>query len=183
MSPAFSGAYDFYEVDSAPAPRTAKDAPLELRLRGHATLSKTDAIDLTLTFADTGSSRVTLLRPLDGTLEHMREPNYDLYLRDDATAKVYRYAFFGGRCGNVNSIGKDDYVDLKAGQERSDLEAKGWAAYIKDARIGKAGRYSVWVVYRYCAGPTHGVPLGEDFVRSDIHSGEHVSNAVAIVVH
>jgi hypothetical protein len=183
MAPVFSGGYDFYEVDSAPAPRSAGDTPLELTLRAPSpSLTTKDPIALELTFANTGSGRVTLLHPLDGTLEHMREPFYDLYLRDEATSKVYRYAFFGGRCGNVNAIAQDDYVDLKPAATRSDLDTTGWADYVKHAVVGKPGTYRAWIVYRFCSAEPEGVPLGRDVVRKDALLGVHASNAVMLTV-
>jgi hypothetical protein len=183
MNAQFDGGNGFYRITGAvPAPRSgAGDSPVELRLAAPASLGTTSPIGLRLEFADTSRAAVTLMRPLDGSLEHMRDPAYDLYLRDEATHEVYAFAFHGGRCGNVNPITKDDYATLAPGTARSDVHANGWADYLTNAVIGRPGTYSAWVVYRFC-GKGGGVPLGPDVVRSDVHRGVHVSNAVRVVV-
>jgi len=182
MSARFNGGMGFFRVSGdVTQPRAAADGPVELRLAAPAPLGVSSPISLSLTFASTAKAPVTLLRPLDGSLERWRDPTYDLYLRDEANGEVYAFAFHGGRCGNVNPIGKDDYVTLAPGQQRQDVHTHGWADYLTNATIARPGTYSAWVVYRVC-GRAGGAPLGADVVRSDLHHGVHASNAVRLVV-
>ncbi|MCC6551490.1 MAG: hypothetical protein IT372_00530 [Polyangiaceae bacterium] len=183
MGPYFSAGFGFYPVDGAPPPpRAAGDAPVELALTGPATLAAGKPISLSLHFMNRGQAKVTVVRPLDGTLEQWRSPMYDLYARDDASGTVYRFAFTGGRCGNVNPIKDDDYVTLAPGASRGDVADNGWAQYLKQAVLTQPGRYSVWVVYSFCGFEGGGVPLGQDVVRQETHVGVHASNAVRITV-
>ncbi len=183
MGPYFSEGFGFYPVDSAPpGPRTTPDTSLELTLVGAENLKPGDKVDLTLEMANNGGQKPVVMRPLDGSLERWRDPTYDLYLRDVSDGKVYRFAFHGGRCGNVNSIGDDDYVELKPGERRSDVAENGWASHLKEAPIAKKGTYALWVVYSVCGGEQAGVPLGQDHARTDVTRGVHVSNAVWIRV-
>lgn len=182
MSARFDGGMGFYRVvGAAPSPRAGADSPIEVVVGAAPVLAINTPLLLTVTFTNTSRTPVTLLRPLDGTLEHMRDPGYELYLRDEASGDVYAYAFHGGRCGNVNPITASDYLTLSPGQKRSDVHTNGWGNYLGSAGIGRAGAYSVWVVYRECA-RGGGVPLGTDVVRSDLHRGVHASNAVRIVI-
>jgi hypothetical protein len=183
MNPYFEGGFGFYRVvGPAPAPRTTRHATLELRLSGPPTLVAGAKVALDLSFTNASNSAVTVVRPLDGSLEHWRDPTYDLYLQDESSGDLYAFAFHGGRCGNVNAVQKDDYVTLAPGASRRDVSSNGWADYLKVAVIARPGTYSVWVVYRFCGFKSEGVPLGKDFLRDGVHEGVHPSNAVRIRV-
>jgi hypothetical protein len=184
MSPQFDGGTGFFAVKgAAPAPRAAADTPLEIRLEGPTQVAKGDAMHLRVAFVNRSDGELTVLRPLDGSFERMRYPAYDLYARDDASGDVYRYAFVGGRCGNVNPIGNDDYAAIAPGAVRDDIVSNGWAGHIDGGAIAKPGRYSVWLAYSFC-GFEHedGLPLGPNQKRA-LHTGVHVSNAVSIDVN
>jgi len=184
MSSHFGGGFGFYQVDgSAPAARAATetDTPLELRLHGPGAIGTKDPIRLEVVFANTGTGGLTLIDAMDGSLEHWRDPTYDLYLREETSGTVYRYAFVGGRCGDINSVGPHDYVDLKPGETRANVQGD-WADYLKSATIAKPGKYTAWVVYRFCTWQAMGVLLGKDFIRKETHMGMHASNAVALTV-
>jgi hypothetical protein len=184
MGPYFGGGFGFYRVKgAAPGPRAAPSAgPLEIRVSSARTERAPDApLALDLGFANLSDKPVVVLRPLDGSLEGWRYPRYELYARDVSDASVYRFAFVGGRCGNVNPVGSDDYVSIAPGEVRADV-ANAWADYLRAARLPKPGRYAVWVVYAFCGFETRGVPLGQDSTHDDAHIGVHASNAVEIVV-
>jgi hypothetical protein len=184
MGPYFGGGFGFYPVTgTAPGPRVSSDqGPLEIRLSTVQNERTPEApIALHMSFANRSDGTVVAVRPLDGTLEGWRWPRYELYARRASDGSVYRFAFVGGRCGNVNPIRADDYVAIQPGEVRGDV-VNGWAAYLRDARLPKPGRYTVWVVYAFCDLETRGKPLGPDATRDDVHVGVHTSNAVEIVV-
>jgi hypothetical protein len=184
MGPYFGGGFGFYPVTgAAPGPRDTRDpGPLEIQLATARTDRTPEApIALDLAFANRSAKNLVVVRPLDGSLEGWRWPRYDLYARDASDGSVYRFAFVGGRCGNVNAVRADDYVAIEPGSGRHDV-ANGWADYLRDARLPKPGRYTLWVVYAFCGMETQGVPLGGDATRDDVHLGVHRSNAVEIVV-
>jgi hypothetical protein len=183
MSPHFSSGFGFYPVDGAALPpRAQADRPLELTLTGPAARTASEPLSLKLTFKNVGSTPLVLLRPLDGSLEHWRGPMYDLYVRDDAGGAVHRFAFTGGRCGNVNAIHDDDYVTLAPGEARGDVSENGWASYLQSAVLARPGQYTVWVVYTFCNFEGGGLPLGKDVVRQGAYVGAHASNAIRVTV-
>jgi hypothetical protein len=183
MSPHFSSGFGFYPVDGVPpAPRAQADSPLELTLAGPATRTASEPLSLRLTFKNRGSAPLVAMRPLDGSLEHWRAPMYDLYIRDEASGAAHRFAFTGGRCGNVNAIHDGDYVKLAPGEARSDVAENGWASYLQNAVIARPGQYTVWVVYSFCEFKQGGLPLGNDVVRPETHTGVHASNAIRVTV-
>lgn len=183
MAPRFDGGIGFYRViGAAPGPRAAAhDSPVELTLGAPAHVALGAPIALALEFANTARAPITLVRPLDGSFEHWRDPGYELYLRDESSSEIYAYAFHGARCGNVNPITKEDYVTLTPGEKRDDVHANGWASYFSNAAVARPGTYSLWAVYREC-GKKGGVALGKDRVRADVYRGVHASNAVRLVV-
>jgi hypothetical protein len=183
MAPDFDGDYGFYAVSgSVPPPSTADGGALELDLTGPVKRSPVQELELRLTFHNRSPQPLTVVRPLDGTLEHMRDPGYDLYLRDESNGKLYRWAFVGGRCGNVNAIDKSDYVSIPAGARRSKVADNGWASHLRTAGIGRPGAYTLWVVYRFCSFKPRGVPLGSDLVETSAVRGVYASNALGVVV-
>jgi hypothetical protein len=183
MSPHFSSGFGFYPVDGAALPpRAQADRPLELTLTGPSTRTASEPLSLKLTFKNVGSTPLVLLRPLDGSLEHWRGPMYDLYVRDDVGGAVHRFAFTGGRCGNVNAIHDDDYVMLAPGEARGDVSENGWASYLQSAVLGRPGHYTVWVVYTFCDFKGGGLPLGKDVIRQGAYAGAHASNAIRVTV-
>jgi hypothetical protein len=184
MNPYFGGGFGFFPVRGpAPPPRRGQGpGPLELRVSAARTeRGRADPLDLTVGFANLSGSPVVAIRPLDGSLEAWRYPRYDLYARDLSTGIVYRFAFVGGRCGNVNPVMPKDYVVVAPSEVRSDV-VNGWASYLKGATLPRRGRYAVWVVYAFCGFETQGVPLGASETRDDPALGIFASNAVELVV-
>jgi hypothetical protein len=172
--------WGFYEVDgSAPAPRTADDAPLEIRLAGPSEVATGEPLHLALTFVDTRSAPVVVVKPLDGTFEHLRDPAYDLFLRDEASGVVYRLAPHGSRCGNTDPARPSDYVTL--GPHASSSSGAIEATHLIYASVERSGTYTAWVAYRFC-GHIEGFPGTRDFVRTDTLRGVHASNAIALTV-
>jgi hypothetical protein len=172
--------WGFYEVDGpAPAPRTADDAPLELRLTGPSEVATGEPLHLALTFVDTGSAPVVVVKPIDGTFEHLRDPAYDLYLRDEASGVVYRLAPRGSRCGNTDPAKPRDYVTL--GPHASSSSGAIEATHLTHATVERSGTYTAWVAYRFC-GHIEGFSATRDFVRTDTLRGVHASNAIALTV-
>ncbi|MBX3271517.1 MAG: hypothetical protein KF729_14725 [Sandaracinaceae bacterium] len=181
MDPRFGGGLGFFEVDGAAVgPRTTSTAPIELELTGPARRRADEPLGLALGFVNRSASAAVVMRALDGSLEHWREPHYDIHLRDEATGRVYRWDYHGGRCGNVNPVRDEDYVTLAPGERRDDV-AGGWSG-LRGAAVGAPGRYAVWVVYRYCGGPAQGIPLGPNAQRPDVTRGVFASNAITIEV-
>lgn len=181
MDPRFGGGNGFFEVQApAPGPRTTATTPIQLELSGPARLAPDRPLALRLTFANPSSGPVTVMRALDGSLEHWRHPHYDLYLRDEGTQRVYRWDYHGGRCGNVNPIRDEDYVTLAAGPRRDDVHG-GWAAHVSQAAVGTPGVYTAWVVYRFCGHGGGGLPLGPN-VERPVLEGVFASNAVRLEV-
>lgn len=187
MSPQLGGGSGFYAVDG-PVPPARSDrqhtSPLELSLAltAPATRAPDAALGLTLSFEVRGRASLVVLRALDGSLEHWRQPTYDLYLQREGDPRTYRWAYVGGRCGNVNPLTPADYVTLRRGARRTDVAGE-WADYLRSATVGQPGRYSAWVVYRFCGEfGSRGVPLGDDHVRPETHVGRYASNAVRFEV-
>lgn len=181
MNARFDGGFGFYPLRAKAEPGPASDGPLRLTLSGPERLKKDQPLRLSLRFRNSTARPLTVLRPNDGSLEHMRQPHYDLFLRDEGSGRVYRYAFVGGRCGNVNPTRPEDHVELAPGSERGDV-VNGWADYLASARIGAPGRYRLWLRYRFCGYEGRGLPLGADVRRSDAFRGVAVSSPVYVEI-
>jgi hypothetical protein len=181
MSPAFEGGHGFYPLQTNPAPGPKNDAMLQLVLTGPSKVSTGKPLKLHVGFRNQAKQPLVVLRPNDGSLEHMRYPHYDLYLAEDASGKVYRYAYKGGRCGNINRTKREDHVPVSAGSERADVVAD-WGDYLASAMIPHRGNFHVWVEYRFCGYESRGIPLGKDDYLPGVWKGAVSSNALAIEV-
>jgi hypothetical protein len=182
MQPRFGGGLGFFPVDgAAPGPRSSRTAPLELTLSGPSRRTPSQRLDLQVTVENRSAEPVVAMRALDGSLEHWREPHWDLYLRDEASGRVYRWDFHGGRCGNVDPIRVEDYVELRPGERRDEVPGP-WANHLGGATVGARGRYTAWVVYRFCGHGGAGLPLGRQVERGDVTRGVFTSNAITIEV-
>jgi hypothetical protein len=153
-----------------------------LTLSGPAKRAANQELSLDLAFENQGPTPLVVVRPLDGSLEYFRAPMVDVYAREEASGKVYRFAYTGGRCGNVNPIQEDDYATLAPRESRSDVTDNGWAGYLKSTSLPRAGRYAVWVVYTFCDFINRGSPLAADVIRSEAYLGAHASNALQVEV-
>lgn len=182
MDPRFGGGFGFFAVEAPPpGPRTTGSAPIELALSGPSQVRPDAPLGLALAFTNRSAGPVTVMRALDGSLEHWRDPHYDLYLRDEASGRVHRWDFHGGRCGNVNPIADEDFVTLASGERRDDVPGP-WASHLRQATVGVPGRYVAWVVYRQCGGPSTGLALGPNARHPSVTAGVFTSNPIAIEV-
>lgn len=181
MSPEFGGGHGFYLLKTSPAPGPKNDAMLQLVLTGPSKVSTGKPLKLHVEFRNQANQPLVVLRPNDGSLEHMRYPHYDLYLADDANGKVYRYAYKGGRCGNINRTTREDHVSVSTGGQRADV-VNGWGSHLENAVIAQRGKFHVWVEYRFCGYESRGIPLGKDVYQPGVWKGAVSSNALAIEV-
>jgi hypothetical protein len=183
MNARFDGGSGFYPLRGKADPGPPSDGPLQLSLIGPERVGRNQPLRLALRFhnRDKANRPLTVLRPNDGSLEHMRQPHYDLFLRDEGSGRVYRYAFVGGRCGNVNPTRPEDHVEIPPATTRSDV-VNGWADYLTSARISVTGRYRLWLRYRFCSYESRGLPLGKDTRRPDVFLGVAVSSPVFVEV-
>lgn len=165
----------------APSPRLVPDPVLELTLAGPTSRAPGDPLALTLSMKNRSKDEVVVMRALDGSIDHWRSPYYDVYVEETSTGRQFRYDRQGGRCGNVNTIAADDYVDLAPGASADKLETN-FGYHLGMSSIGKPGTYQVWVVYQFCGFASTGEPLGKDLVRQETHRGVHVSNAITVTV-
>lgn len=165
----------FFRVDGTPPPpRTGSVSTLEFALAGPSDARRDQPLGFTLRVANRSTSALTVMRAMDGSAEHMRDPSYDLYVREVGSSAVYRWDFHGGRCGMMNAVGADDYVRIAPGAVETTLPGE-WGAHLQDATLGAPGRYEAWVVYRLC-GDMRG--SGASASGSSPAPGEFVSNAV-----
>lgn len=177
MAPNFAGGTGFYPLADKVEPGPANDALLQLRISGPSKLAAGKPLKLGLQFHNRTGQPIVVLRPNDGSLEHMRYPYYDLFLQDEKSGQVYRWAFQGGRCGNINPTKREDHVVIDPGSDRADV-ALSWADYLKSAPIPSRGTYRVWVAYRFCGYESRGLHLGKDQQMSGVFRGSVVSNAL-----
>jgi hypothetical protein len=185
MNPYFGDGFGFYPVvGRAPGPQAAAGAgPLELQLSTARAEHGPDAtIDLALAFFNRSEHPILVLHPGDGSLEGWRYPRYDLYARAESDGTVYRFAYVGGRCGLVNPFAEEDYVSIEAGEVRRDL-VTGWSDYLRQAKLPKRGRYTLWVVYAFCGFEIRGVlPTQGNTLHEQAYRGAVSSNPVSVVV-
>jgi hypothetical protein len=143
-----------------------------------------DPIALSLELANAGAAAFTFGIAVDGSFEHWRAPFVDLYAREDATGKTYRWTHGAtfGRCGNVNSRTAEDYVRLAPRKKRADPFGERSHHALAPA-VTTPGRYTLWVVYAACRGAERGAPLyPDDPVPADVFEGTIASNALALEV-
>ncbi|HEU4407331.1 MAG TPA: hypothetical protein VFS43_18835 [Polyangiaceae bacterium] len=186
MNPDLSEYRGFFALARPPvAARESDGYPLELRLRAKPVVSPAEPLGIELQAVNRSGGKLTLMHPIDGSDAHWRYPFYDLYVRPENSYRTYALASVGARCGNVNAIGAEDYLELRPG-EASEPAISEWSE-IDRARLLSPGRYVLWVVYRHCGfgasvDPQSGVLLGESVVRGDVLEGEYASNPVTVEV-
>jgi hypothetical protein len=182
-SPYFTGGRGFFRVRDDPAAirRGGEHAVLKVHIEAPTHLAVGSALNLKISFVNATNEPIIVVRPLDGSLEHMGYPTYDLYLREHASDAIYRYAFVGQRCGNVNGVGKDDYITIAPDSSRDDV-VNGWADHLKTGVIGKPGRYSMWLVYSFCGFETTGSRFGLEEHPTGVLRGVYPSNLVEVAV-
>ncbi|MFK7999246.1 MAG: hypothetical protein AB8H86_06595 [Polyangiales bacterium] len=175
LSPPSDYGTGFYRVDgSPPPPRTRPASTLEFILAGGANARSDAPLGFSLRVMNRSTSALTVMRAMDGSAEHMRDPSYDLYVREVSSSAVYRWDFHGGRCGMMNAVGAEDYVRIAPGAVNTTLPGD-WGEHLQNATIRAPGHYEAWVVYRLC-GDMRG--SGASAPGSAPAPGEFVSNAV-----
>lgn len=150
--------FGFFAVKT-PVPAGDANAPLQIRLDAPSRIAASKPMGLKASVTNVAKKALTLALAVDGSLEHWRSPFVDLYARDEASGRVYRYDFHGGRCGNVNTRTKADFATVAAGAVREPAFGE-WSNHVQTASIDVPGRYSLWVVYTSCKGPDYGLALG-----------------------
>lgn len=173
----------FFVVPDPIEPRAGKGAPLEVRLALPAKRKAGAPLGPAITVANTGTSKLSVLRPLDGSFRHGRFPHWDLYVRDVSTQQTYRFGFAGLGCGNANAPRSEDHLPLEPGKSAT-VKPDGWASYLARASIPlqAAGTYDVWIVYTFCGYKPSLLDVGTPVVRKDAIVGTFASNAVRVVV-
>jgi len=110
-----------------------------------------DELELTVRVVNHGDKRVTLIRPVDGSWEQMREPYYGLEFVDEDGTVITTALGYGpeGRCGLVNDLTKEDRVKVGPRDERvlsgEDLV---WVPPLPVRGSARPGRYKVRLTYR-----------------------------------
>lgn len=180
LDPRFEGNEGFFRLEeAAPPPREGSSGPVQLELHAPEAVAVGDSFSVGLDAKNLTPVTRTLLRALDGSLERMREPHVDVYVRD-AHGIEYVWSSVGERCGNVNSIQESDYVHIGPYQRANDF-AGPWASHLGSLRIRDSGRFVLWVVYRDCGARDGGIRLGSDALRPT-ELGTFASNPVEITV-
>lgn len=179
MEPQFDGGAGFYPLEGKVEPDPPNDAMLRLWISGPSKLAPGKPLQLGVHFRNRTQQPLVVLRPNDGSVEHMRYPHYDLFLQDEASGQTYRWAYQGGRCGNINATKRKDHVVIAPGSERADVDVS-WADYLKSAALPSRGTYRVWVVYRFCGYESRGIPLSKAEQLSGVFKGVVVSNSLLI---
>jgi len=175
----------FFETERAPADGPRNEAIWvmhKLTLRGPKRVVAEQAFPISITLANDSTTELLYSKAVDGSFAHWRSPFADLYARDEATGRTYRWthAATGGYCGNVNARTKDDRVHLAPGQKKADPFGE-WAP--NTPTITKPGRYTLWVVYAACTGAELGLPLGVDEpAPKELFEGTLVSNGITVEI-
>jgi hypothetical protein len=181
-APALPDTVGFFETAGVPpdGPAGERDAGGGMRVRltlaGPHRAAADKPIALTLELANGGATVFTFGVAVDGSFEHWRAPFVDLYARDEATGKTYRWTHGAafGRCGNVNTRRATDYVKLAPGKKKADPFGD-WSHDVL--------RYTLWVVYAACRGAELGEPLYPDEpAPPDLFEGTIASNALTLEV-
>lgn len=140
----------FFETKTAPpdGPRLYDRAAIALSLTGPARAFTGQPLSLALSLVNGSAQPLHYEMPVDGSFEHWRGPFVDLYARDEAARRTYRWTFGKGfgRCGNVDSRKPDDFVMLPPGKGRGDPFGPRSHASLAPV-VTRPGRYTLWVVY------------------------------------
>jgi len=152
----------FFLVEgSAVPPRRGRGVEeLQLVLDGPRTIRRGAPLSLSLSARNRRPTSVTVMRAVDGSFEHWRDPAYDVFV-EARDGRVFHLttAPDAGRCGMVNRLSGNDLVTLPAGSREANI-AGPWADHMKRARLTAPGRYKVWVVYRQCGQADRNDPDG-----------------------
>lgn len=133
------GGHGFYPVRGKLAPPSVSKAPLELFITTRELSSPGQPIKLALRFVNRSQSPQIVLRPNDGTLEHLRFSHYDLFLRNLATGRVYRWASVGNASRKIRVTREQDHVEVAPGAERDDVVLK-WGGHLPDPTLARGAQ-------------------------------------------
>ncbi|MBI5499509.1 MAG: hypothetical protein HY907_04665 [Deltaproteobacteria bacterium] len=114
-----------------------------------------DDLRLTLAFHNDSSDSATVVPPLDGSWDDMRQPLYSLEFLDDAGRPVpYALGFHEpGRCGMTNELTPSDVLDVDAHGDLALDDPLRWAAPFTVQPWARPGTWRVRVRYRADAIP------------------------------
>jgi hypothetical protein len=147
----------FFQVrGAAPAPARTRRAPVRVALAGSEEVMAGKRLGLRVAFFNQGSERIAVLGPAAKSAERWAYPIYDVYVRDEAGV-VFRYATraeSGVRALLPDGMEWSAQV-IEPGHARDDV-VDGAMPQLDEARIARAGRYQVWLVYNACGGMTPG---------------------------
>ena len=172
----------FYPVRSKLAPPPASQAPLQLIITARELVPPGQPIKMAMRFVNRSQNPQIVLRPNDGTLQHLRFPHYDLFLRNVKSGQVYRWAFVGNANREINVTREQDHVEIVPGAARDDVVLE-WGGYLPDPIIGVSADYELWMEYRFCGYEKRGLPIGRDVEMPGVFKGTIVSNRALIHVH
>lgn len=176
------GRYGFYPVRGKLATPPASTAPLVLIITAAELVPPDQKFKLTLRFVNRSPSPQIVLRPSDGSLEHLRFPHYDLFLRNLKTGRVYRWAAVGNRDRRLEVTREQDHAAIVPGAARDDIVLE-WGGYLPDPTIAVAADYEMWMEYRFCGYEKRGISIGRDVEMPGVFKGTIVSNRALIHVH
>lgn len=140
----------FFETKTAPrdGPRLYDRAAITLSLTGPARAFTGQPLSLALSLVNGSAQPLHYGMPVDGSFEHWRGPFVDLYARDEASDRTYRWTFGKGfgRCGNVDPRKPDDFVMLAPGKRKGDPFGPESHTALAPV-VMRPGRYTLWIVY------------------------------------
>ncbi len=176
--------FGFFELDRVPVESAPAREPLRLLLTGPKKVARGALFSLKLALKSEGESPATYVRAMDGSFEHWRAPFVDLFAKDLASGRAYRWTYGAsyGRCGNTNARSPDDFVTIAPGQ-RIDEPFGSWAK-VRDAMIDVPGKYALWVIYAACEGVElrRGMGGPDAPLPKDVFEGILVSDKVIVEV-
>ncbi|MBI5487786.1 MAG: hypothetical protein HY905_10680 [Deltaproteobacteria bacterium] len=146
-------------TDAAPNPDAEPrelDRGVSLRLAlEDDSLDVGDDLRFTLAFHNDSSDSATVVPPLDGSWDDMRQPLYSLEFSDEAGSPVpFALGFYEpGRCGMTNELQPSDILDVDAHGDLAIDDPLRWAAPFTVQPWARPGTWQVRVRYRADAIP------------------------------
>jgi hypothetical protein len=185
-APETFGPFGFFETEKPPSegPATPANGAMRLALSGPKSVEAGTPFKLSLVLTNTGGAPFRYGVAVDGSFEHWRSPFVDLYARDEASGRTYRWTYGKGygRCGNVNSRRADDYILLAPGEKKTDPFGE-WSHNALGGVMTVRGRYTLFIVYAECPGMERGSMLDtDDKPPEGLFDGTIASTALAVEV-
>ena len=109
-----------------------------------------DVLRFSLAFHNDSAESATVVPPLDGSWDGMRQPLYSLeYLDDDGRPMPYALGFYEpGRCGMTNDLQPSDILSVAAHGDQALEDPLRWAAAFTVQAWARPGTWKVRVRYR-----------------------------------